>query len=95
MAGGVACGVLGDLLGGAAGDELAAGGTAFGADHARMLQRLMGNNDAFNGEVVFTFDGDAAGQAAALKVFHLDQAFVAHMRVESVNAGPVTVLLEG
>lgn len=33
-------------------------GTAFGADpHARMLQRLMGNNDAFNGEVVFTFVG--------------------------------------
>ncbi len=30
-----------------------------------------GNNDALNGEVVFTFDGDAAGQAAALKVFAL------------------------
>ena len=37
-------------------------GTAFGPDHARTLQRLMGNNDAFNGEVVFTFDGDAAGR---------------------------------
>lgn len=56
-------------------------GTAFGADHARMLQRLLGNNDAFNGEVVFTFDGDAAGQAAALKVFALDQAFVAQTYV--------------
>lgn len=56
-------------------------GTAFGADHARTLQRLMGNNDAFNGEIVFTFDGDAAGQAAALKVFNLDQTFVAQTYV--------------
>ena len=44
-------------------------GTAFGDDHARLLRRLMGNHDAFRGEVIFTFDGDAAGQAAALKVF--------------------------
>lgn len=35
-------------------------GTAFGADHAKLLQRLMGNRDAFGGEVIFTFDGDAA-----------------------------------
>lgn len=56
-------------------------GTAFGADHARIVQRLMGNNDVFNGEVVFTFDGDAAGQAAAEKVFKLDQNFVAQTYV--------------
>lgn len=56
-------------------------GTAFGADHARIVRRLMGNNDAFNGEVVFTFDGDAAGQAAAEKVFKLDQSFVAQTYV--------------
>jgi DNA primase len=43
-------------------------GTAFGDDHARLLRRLMGNHDAFRGEVIFTFDGDAAGQAAALQV---------------------------
>ena len=42
-------------------------GTAFGDDHARLLRRLMGNHDAFRGEVIFTFDGDAAGQAAALE----------------------------
>ena len=35
-------------------------GTAFGDDHARLLRRLMGNHDAFRGEVIFTFDGDAA-----------------------------------
>ena len=51
-------------------------GTAFGDDHARLLRRLMGNHDAFHGEVIFTFDGDAAGQAAALKVFAGDQNFV-------------------
>ena len=33
-------------------------GTAFGDDHARLLRRLMGDHDAFHGEVIFTFDGD-------------------------------------
>ncbi len=51
-------------------------GTAFGDDHARLLQRLMGSGDAFSGEVVFTFDGDAAGQKAALKVFSGDRNFI-------------------
>ena len=71
-------------------------GTAFGADHARMLQRLMGNNDAFNGEVVFTFDGDAAGQAAALKVFSLDQTFVAqtYVAVEPNGLDPCDLRLK-
>ena len=50
-------------------------GTAFGEDHARLLQRLMGNSDATRGEVIFTFDGDRAGQAAALKVYRLDRSF--------------------
>lgn len=50
-------------------------GTAFGPDHARLLQRLMGNNDSTQGEIVFTFDGDKAGQAAALKVYKLDRSF--------------------
>ncbi|SDB86360.1 DNA primase [Raineyella antarctica] len=50
-------------------------GTAFGEDHARILQRLIGQTSATQGEVVFTFDGDAAGQAAALKVFKGDQHF--------------------
>ncbi len=51
-------------------------GTAFGDDHARILQRLIGQTSATQGEVVFTFDGDAAGQAAALKVFKGDQNFI-------------------
>ncbi|WOQ15647.1 DNA primase [Raineyella sp. W15-4] len=51
-------------------------GTAFGDDHARILQRLIGQTSATQGEVVFTFDGDAAGQAAALKVFRGDRNFI-------------------
>lgn len=71
-------------------------GTAFGPDHARMLQRLMGNNDALQGEIVFTFDGDAAGQAAALKVFNLDQAFVAqtYVAVEPSGLDPCDLRLQ-
>lgn len=56
-------------------------GTAFGDDHARLLQRLMGTNDAFSGEVIFTFDGDEAGQKAALKVFGGDRNFIAQTYV--------------
>jgi DNA primase len=34
------------------------------------------DQDEFRGEVVYTFDGDAAGQAAAMKTFAEDQRFV-------------------
>ena len=51
-------------------------GTAFGADHIKVLRRLLMDQDAFKGEVVFTFDGDAAGRRAALKAFDDDQKFV-------------------
>ena len=51
-------------------------GTAFGDDHIRILRRLLMDDDAFRGEVIFTFDGDAAGQKAAMKAFGDDQKFV-------------------
>ncbi|WP_257477470.1 DNA primase [Acidipropionibacterium jensenii] len=60
---------------------VAACGTAFGTDHARLLQRLIGNNGALSGEIVFTFDGDAAGQKAALKVYQGDSEFVSQTYV--------------
>jgi DNA primase len=56
-------------------------GTAFGEDHARVMRRLMLDHDAFHGEVIFTFDGDEAGQRAALKTFTGDQQFVAQTYV--------------
>ncbi|MBM7808190.1 DNA primase [Geodermatophilus bullaregiensis] len=52
-------------------------GTAFGAEHIGVLRRLLMDQDEFRGEVVYTFDGDAAGQAAAMKTFKEDQRFVA------------------
>ncbi len=51
-------------------------GTAFGADHIRILRRLLMDDDSFRGEVIFTFDGDTAGQKAALRAFTEDQKFV-------------------
>ncbi|MBR6459715.1 MAG: DNA primase [Actinomycetaceae bacterium] len=62
-------------------------GTAFGADHIRIVRRLLGDShnpaagvmlssgQTYGGEVIFTFDGDAAGQKAALKAFAEDQSF--------------------
>ncbi len=71
-------------------------GTAFGDDHARLLRRLMGNHDAFHGEVIFTFDGDEAGQAAALKVFAGDQNFVTqtYVAIEPTGLDPCDLRLQ-
>ncbi|MEO8889049.1 MAG: DNA primase [Jatrophihabitantaceae bacterium] len=51
-------------------------GTAFGADHVKLLRRLLMDSDAFTGEVIFTFDGDAAGMKAAERAFGDDQKFM-------------------
>ena len=51
-------------------------GTAFGAEHIKVLRRLLMDDDQMKGHVIFTFDGDAAGQKAALKAFGEDQRFV-------------------
>jgi DNA primase len=52
-------------------------GTAFGAEHISVLRRLLMDDDVFRGEVIFTFDGDEAGQKAALKAFDDEQRFAA------------------
>jgi DNA primase len=57
---------------------VAACGTAFGDDHMMVLRRLLIDDEVFRGEVIFTFDGDAAGQKAALKAFEGDQQFAAY-----------------
>ncbi|MDN4472532.1 DNA primase [Demequina zhanjiangensis] len=59
-------------------------GTAFGEDHVKVVRRLMGDTGgaqlkigSTGSKVIFTFDGDEAGQNAALKAFSLDQQFLA------------------
>ena len=66
-------------------------GTAFGAEHAKMVRRLIADDSlgaiqligprrvegqSLSSRIVFTFDGDAAGQKAALHAFGLDTAFL-------------------
>ena len=48
-------------------------GTAFGDGHLALLRRLMMDDNWYRGELIFVFDGDSAGQAAALKAFDGDQ----------------------
>jgi DNA primase len=51
-------------------------GTAFGEEHVKLIRRLLNDQDVHRSEVIFTFDGDAAGQAAARKALAFDQHFV-------------------
>ncbi|RJU01603.1 DNA primase [Arthrobacter frigidicola] len=71
------------------GTAVATCGTAFGADHIKIARRLL-SDDGTGGEVVFTFDGDAAGQKAALRAFEEDQRFIAqtYVAVEPSGADP-------
>ncbi|MDT5008358.1 MAG: primase [Mycobacterium sp.] len=48
-------------------------GTAFGDEHLAMLRRLMMDDNFFRGELIYVFDGDAAGRAAAVKAFGGEQ----------------------
>lgn len=62
-------------------------GTAFGHEHAKIVRRIIGDyagqgsgmvlhdGAGFGGEIIFTFDGDEAGQKAALRAFREDQTF--------------------
>ena len=74
-------------------------GTAFGSDHVRVVRRLLGDGAggasgvmlssgaAVGGEVVFTFDGDEAGQKAALRAFGEDQRFASQTFVAVEPSG--------
>jgi DNA primase len=48
-------------------------GTAFGDEHLAMLRRLMMDDNFFRGELIYVFDGDQAGRAAAVKALDGEQ----------------------
>lgn len=50
-------------------------GTAFGSDHAKMIRKYIGAVEEGQGEIIFTFDSDQAGQKAASKAFELIDVF--------------------
>jgi DNA primase len=54
---------------------VATSGTSFGEGHIKILRRLLMDADWQLAEVIFTFDGDEAGQRAALRAFHLEDRF--------------------
>jgi DNA primase len=78
------------------GTAVATCGTAFGDDHARILRRFLNDHAEFPGEVIFTFDGDAAGQKAALRAFGGDQNFVSqtYVAVEPSGLDPCDLRLQ-
>ncbi len=71
-------------------------GTAFGDDHARVIRRLLHDHDEFRGEVIFTFDGDEAGQKAAIRAFEGDQIFAGqtYVAVEPTGMDPCDLRLK-
>jgi DNA primase len=69
------------------GTAVATCGTAFGADHIRVVRRLIGDDTRAGGKVIFTFDGDGAGQKAALRAYEEDQKFVAQTYISLAPGG--------
>lgn len=61
-------------------------GTAFGPGHIKIVRRMI-TDDGSGGEIIFTFDGDAAGQKAAMAAFQEDQRFVAQTFVAVAENG--------
>jgi DNA primase len=55
---------------------VATSGTSFGDGHIHILRRLLMDADWDRGEIIFTFDGDAAGRRAAIRAFEMEDRFV-------------------
>ncbi len=63
-------------------------GTAFGAEHIKSLRRIMRDEqDTAPARVIFTFDGDAAGQKAAMRAFGDDQRWASQSFVAVERSG--------
>ncbi|MFN8097982.1 MAG: DNA primase [Dermatophilaceae bacterium] len=63
-------------------------GTAFGVDHIKLLRRLMRDEPGLEpARIIFTFDGDAAGQKAAMKAYEEDQRWAAQSYVAVAGDG--------
>ena len=63
-------------------------GTAFGLEHVKVLRRIMRDeSDLAPAKVVFTFDGDAAGQKAAMRAFGEDQRWASQSFVAVEASG--------
>lgn len=61
-------------------------GTSFGVEHIKLIRRIMGDDSGL-GEVIFTFDPDAAGQKAAMRAFAEEQRFAAQTFVAVAPEG--------
>ncbi|MCQ9342193.1 DNA primase [Corynebacterium kozikiae] len=66
---------------------VAACGTAFGEEHLQILRRYMLDDTFFAGSLIYTFDGDEAGQKAALRAFEGDQKFTGQSYVSIAPDG--------
>ena len=63
-------------------------GTAFGVEHIKVLRRIMRDeSDLAPARVIFTFDGDAAGQKAAMRAFAEDQRWASQSFVAVEASG--------
>ncbi|MFM6851390.1 MAG: DNA primase, partial [Terrabacter sp.] len=63
-------------------------GTAFGAEHIKLLRRLMRDEAGLApAKVIFTFDGDAAGQKAAMRAFADDEKWTSQSFVAVEKSG--------
>jgi len=70
------------------GTAVATCGTAFGVEHIKVLRRIMRDeSDLAPAKVTFTFDGDAAGQKAAMRAFGEDQRWASQSFVAVEASG--------